>query len=155
VGAGYRVGRSLQTVLSVTLPTSTAPRGYGRGTVSLNLLNTARFQPHPRLVAEGGFGIGYTPSHGDLEEVQRETFVSLSGGGRYRFWGRQSLYANLIYHSPYYRNTSLPALDRRELTLDFGWILTTRGGDWRIGLTEDLEPGGPAIDLVFRFGRDF
>ncbi|HEY8256031.1 MAG TPA: DUF3187 family protein [Gemmatimonadales bacterium] len=155
VGAGYRVGRSLQTVLSVTLPTSTGPRGYGRGTVSLNLLNTARFQPHPRLVAEGGFGIGYTPSHGDLEEVQRETFVSLSGGGRYRFWGRQSLYANLIYHSPYYRNTSLPALDRRELTLDFGWILTTRGGDWRIGLTEDLEPGGPAIDLVFRFGRDF
>jgi hypothetical protein len=156
IGAGYRFGRALQSVVSVTVPTSTAPDGYGRGTVSLNLLNTARFEPHPRLVLEGGFGVGYTPAHGDLEEVQRETFVSLSGSGRYRFWGRQSLFATLFYHSPYYRNTTLPSLDRAELSLDFGWILATkRGADWRIGLTEDMRPGGPAIDLIFRFGRSF
>lgn len=155
VGAGYRFGRTLQSVVSVTLPTSTAPRGYGRGTVSLNLLNTARFEPHPRLVFEGGLGLGYTPAHGDLEQVQHETFVSLSGSGRYRFWGRQSLFATLFYHSPYYQDTTLPGLDRYELSLDFGWILATKSGDWRVGLTEDMRPGGPAIDLIFRLGRSF
>ena len=88
--------------------------------------------------------------------VQHETFVSANGGARYRFWGRQSLYANVFYHSPYYHDTDLPALDRRELSLDFGWLLATHGGaDWRIGMTEDLEPGGPGIDLIFRLGRDF
>jgi Protein of unknown function (DUF3187) len=156
LGLGYRLGRSLQTVLSATLPTSTAPRGYGRGVVSVNLINTLHLVPHPRLVLEGGLGVGYTPSHGDLEEIQRETFVSMSGGARYRFWGRQSLFANLFYHNPYYHDTTLPALDRHELSLDFGWLLATRAGaDWRIGMTEDLEPGGPAIDLIFRFGREF
>jgi hypothetical protein len=71
-------------------------------------------------------------------------------------WGRQSLYANLFFHSPYYFDTTLPGLDLRELSLDFGWILQTRnGGDWRIGLTEDLEPGGPGVDLVLRVGRTF
>jgi hypothetical protein len=66
------------------------------------------------------------------------------------------VYANLFYHSPYYRNTTLPALDRRELSLDFGWILRARqGSEWRLGLTEDLEPGGPGVDLVIRLGRKF
>jgi Protein of unknown function (DUF3187) len=156
LGLGVRVSPSLQTVVSVTLPTSTAPRGYGRGVVSMNLINTVRLVPRPRLVLEGGLGLGYTPSHGDLEEIQRETFVSLSGGARYRFWGRQSLFANVFYHNPYYHDTTLPALDRRELSLDFGWLLATRSGaDWKIGMTEDLEPGGPGIDLIFRFGREF
>jgi Protein of unknown function (DUF3187) len=156
LGVGYRISPSLQTVLSATLPTSTAPAGYGRGVVSMNLVNTVHLVPLSRLIFEGGLGLGYTPLHGDLEEIQRKTFVSLSGGGRYRFWGRQSLFANIFYHSPYYHDTTLPALDRHELSLDFGWLLATRAGaDWRIGMTEDLEPGGPAIDLIFRFGREF
>ena len=156
LSAGHRFTPALQTVVSATLPTSTGPPGYGRGVVSLSVLNTARVAAAPRLVLEGGLGLGYTPSHGDLESVQRETFASASGGARYRFWGRQSLFANLFYHSPYYHDTTLPGLDRRELSLDFGWLLATRGGaDWRIGLTEDLEPGGPGIDLIFRLGRDF
>jgi hypothetical protein len=156
LGLGYRLGPSLQSVFSMTLPTSTAPTGYGRGVVSVNLVNTLHLVPRPRLVLEGGLGLGYTPSHGDLEEIQRETFVSVSGGARYRFWGRQSLFANVFYHDPYYHDTTLPALDRRDLALDFGWLLATRSGaDWKIGMTEDLEPGGPGIDLVFRFGREF
>jgi hypothetical protein len=41
----------------------------------------------------------------------------------------------------------------RELSLDFGWLLATAGGaEWRLGMTEDLDPSGPAIDLVFRLG---
>ena len=87
---------------------------------------------------------------------QRELFLAVTSGLRARVWGRQALYANLFYHSPYYQNTSLPALDRRDLSLDFGWILDAgRGGEWRVGLTEDLEPGGPGVDLVLRVGRSF
>jgi hypothetical protein len=156
LGLGYRITPSFQSVLSATLPTSTGPTGYGRGDVSLNLLNTVHLVPYPRLVLEGGLGFGYTPSHGDLERYQRKTFVSASGGARFRFWGRQSLFATLFYHDPYYHDTTLPSLDRKELSLDFGWLLATRSGaDWRVGMTEDLEPGGPAIDLIFRVGRDF
>ena len=156
LGVGYRLNRAVQSVLSVTLPTSTAPAGYGRGVVSVSLLNTLYVRPHPRLVLEGGLGLGYTPSHGDLRAVQREGFVSVSAGARYRFWGRQSLFATLFSQSPQYHDTTLPGLDRRELSLDFGWLLATRAGsDWRIGMTEDLDPAGPGIDLVFRLGSSF
>jgi Protein of unknown function (DUF3187) len=156
VGFGLRHGRGLQSVLSITLPTATGPAGYGRGVPSVALLNTLRSPVSPRLLFEGSVGAGLTPSHGPLSSVQRTAFLALSSGLRHRLWNSQALYANLFYHSPYYHGTSLPALDRRELSLDFGWILTTGAGEeWRIGLTEDLEPGGPGIDLVFRVGRSF
>jgi hypothetical protein len=71
-------------------------------------------------------------------------------------WKHNSLFANLFYHTPYYHDTTLRSLDRRELSLDFGWIVKTgMGGEWRVGMTEDLEPGGPGVDLVVRVGRTF
>ncbi len=153
LAAGLRRGRHLQAVASLTLPTSTAPAGYSRGVVAAGLVTTARVPLARPLLYEGSLGLGYTPTHGDLADYQRTGFVSASSGLRWRFWGRQSLYGNLFYHSPYYRGTTIPALDRRELSLDFGWILGTRSGrEWRLGLTEDLEPGGPGVDLVFRLG---
>ena len=156
LGVGLRVSRKVQSVLAVTLPTNTGPAGYGRGVVSAALLNTARFDLTPRLVFEGGVSGGYTPSHGSLAESQRELFLAGSSGLRWRFWGRQSLYGNLFLHSPYYRDTGLPSLDRRDVALDFGWILAGTGGkELRVGMTEDLEPSGPAIDLVVRIGGNF
>jgi hypothetical protein len=156
VGLGIRHSPALQSVVSVSLPTSTGPDGYGRGVPSVGLLNTIRAGLGQRVFYEGSLAVGFTPRHGSLPDRQREIFVAASSGLRARVWGRQSLYANLFYHSPYYYGTSLPALDLRELSLDFGWILQTRdGGDWRIGLTEDLEPGGPGVDLVLRIGRTF
>ncbi len=153
VGLGLRWTGRLQTVAALTLPTSTGPEGYGRGVVSVNLLNTFRAPITQRLTYEGSLSAGYTPSHGPLSSSQRELFAAASSGLRYRFWGKQALYANLFYHSPYYEETSLPALDRHELSLDFGWVLATEGGaEWRLGMTEDLQPSGPAIDLVFRAG---
>jgi hypothetical protein len=110
----------------------------------------------PRLVFEGSLSGGYTPSHGPLAEWQREIFLAGSSGLRWRVWGRQSLYGNLLLHSPYYHDTTIPALDRRELSFDFGWILAgNHGRELRVGMTEDLEPGGPAVDLVFRIGGRF
>jgi hypothetical protein len=156
LGLGLRHGGMLQTMLSVTLPTSTGPEGYGRGVPSVGILNTLRARLDPRLVYEGSLGIGVTASHGGLPARQREAFVAASSGMRLRVWGRQSFFANLFYHSAYYDDTTLPSLDSRELSLDFGWILQTRrGSEWRIGLTEDLEPRGPGVDLVLRFGRTF
>jgi hypothetical protein len=155
-GLGIRLTPKLQTLLSVTLPTTTGPAGYGRGTLSANLLTSLRLVLDPRAIYEGSLGLGYTPTHGELASVERTVFVAASSGLRYRFWGRQSLYANLFLHSPYYRRTSLPGLDRQELGLDFGWLLATRRGpEWRIGMTEDPEPGGPTVDLIFRLGVGF
>lgn len=154
IGVGRRFGRRVkaQSVLALSLPTSTAPAGYGRGTISASLLNTVSAPLSRSLWLEGSLSGGLTPRHGDLSEYQRIVFISASSGLRFRFWGRQSLYANLFYHSPYYHDTALPAMDRRELSLDFGWILATRSGrEWKIGMTEDMEPKGPAVDIVFRF----
>ncbi len=156
VGLGIRHTPRFQSLISLTLPTSTGPDGYGKGVISVGALNTFRAPLNRWVVYEGSVGLGFTPTHGSLQRSQRETFATASSGLRARVWGRQSLFANVFYHSPYYHDTTLPALDRRELSLDFGWILQThRGGEWRVGMTEDLEPGGPAVDLVFRFGRSF
>jgi len=153
LAAGLRHGRRLQTVVSVTLPTSTAPAGYSRGVIGAGLVTTARIPLAAPLTYEGSVGLGVTPTHGGLSAYQRTTFLSASSGVRWRFWGRQSLYANLFYHSPYYHDTAAPALDKRDLALDFGWILATRKGrEWRLGLTEDPEPSGPGVDLIFRLG---
>jgi hypothetical protein len=156
LGVGLRPSRRVQTVLALTLPTNTGPAGYGRGVMSVALLNTARLDLAPRLVFEGSLAGGYTASHGPLAASQRELFLAGSSGLRWRFWGRQSLYGNLFLHSPYYRDTGLPSLDRRDVALDFGWILAGTGGkELRVGMTEDLEPSGPAIDLVVRIGGNF
>ncbi len=153
---GRRHGSVAQTVLALTLPTATGPEGYGRGTGSVSLLTTARAAVVKDLVYEGSLGLGYTPASGALAEIQRTTFLAASSGLRWRFWGRLSAFGNLFYHSPYYDRSFLPALDRRELSFDFGWALATAGGtEWRIGMTEDPEPSGPGIDLVFRLGARF
>ena len=156
VGLGFRPHPGLQTVVSATVPTSTGPAGYGRGVPSLNLLNTVGALLSPRVHYEGSLALGYTPTNGSLARLQRELFVAVTSGARVMVWGHNSVFANLFYHSPYYQGTTLPSLDRRELSLDFGWIVQTRtGGEWRVGMTEDLEPGGPGVDLVLRFGRTF
>jgi hypothetical protein len=153
LGIGMKLDRRVQSLLALTLPTNTGPAGYGRGEVSASLLNTARLPLTPRLVFEGSLSGGYTPAHGPLGDWQRELFLAGSSGLRWRFWGRQSLYGNFFAHSPYFHDTALSTLDRRDFSFDFGWILAGDGGrELRIGMTEDLEPGGPAVDLVLRLG---
>jgi uncharacterized protein DUF3187 len=158
LGLGLRVHPAMQTVLVATLPTSTGPSGYGRGVVTVGLLNTAHL-PLTRggeVIGEGSLGIGFAPRHGALADHQRELMASASAGARLRLFGRQSLYGNLFYHSPYYHDTTLPGLDRREISLDFGVLIGgPHGSEWRVGMTEDPEPSGPAVDLVFQLGGRF
>ena len=58
LGVGYRWNPLLQTVGSVTLPTSIGPDGYGHGTVSVNAVTTLRAPFASRLVYEGSVGLG-------------------------------------------------------------------------------------------------
>ena len=124
LAVGLRPSHHVQILAAVTLPTSTGPVGYGRGVVGLGLITTVRAPVAERLTYEGSLGLGYTPTHGDLEAYQRTTFVSASSGLRWRFWGRQSLYANLFFHNPYYHDTTIrcsgPAGSVARLRLDAG-----------------------------------
>ncbi|HEU5217640.1 MAG TPA: DUF3187 family protein [Gemmatimonadales bacterium] len=153
LGAGFRHSEHWQTVLSATLPTNTAPDGFKRGTFSVNAVTTLRSDFGGRFTYEGTLGGGVTPSHGDLEAFQHTTFLMVSQGLRARLAGPVHLYTNLIYHSALYHDTGTSELDARELTLDLGGMFKfRRGPEWILGLTEDLEPSGPAIDVSFRLG---
>lgn len=154
LGAGLRHSAHWQTMVSATLPTSAGPDGFRRGTFSVNAITTLRSDfGKGRFTYEGSLAAGMTPSHGDLEEFQHTTFLMVSQGVRARVTGPLHLYANLIYHSAVYRDIGTSELDARELTIDLGGFFRfRRGPEWIVGLTEDLEPSGPAIDVSFRLG---
>ena len=151
---GLRFGQSLQSAISLTLPTGTG--GLGRGVPSVSAVQTVHQELSSRVFYEGTFGLGLTPRHGDLAAWQRTRFASASTGFGFRLWGGQSVYGSFFWHSPYYHDTGLRSLDRHELTADFGWLARGRDGrDWHIGLTEDLGPGDAGIDLILSVGRTF
>ena len=153
LGAGLRHSTHWQSAVSLTLPTSGGPAGYRRGVVSLNATTTLRSAFGNRFVYEGTLGVGYTPTHGELADLQHTTFWMLTQGVRGRISGALHAYTNVIYHSAYYQDTGILGLDSRELSIDLGGMLRFRKGpEWIFGLTEDLEPSGPAIDVGFRLG---
>lgn len=154
LGLGVRNTPTIQTLVFVTLPTTTHQRGYGRGTFSANGIVTMRRELGERLLYEGSVGVGWTPRHGGLEEFQRTTFWSLSSGLRFRFWGRQALFFNVFRQSGNYQDTQTEVLDGSELTADMGFILRPgrNAPALILALTEDLLPSGPAVDATFRIG---
>ncbi len=149
--AGHRHTRHWQSVVAVTLPTG--PAGFGREAASVSAITTVRTSPERRVVGEFSAGLGYVPARGALAAFQETDFHHLSAGARARFWGRQAVFANLFYQSRNYQGTTMRPLDQREVTLDYGFILRAKKGpEWFLGMTEDVEPKGPAIDLSFRIG---
>ena len=148
---GLRHGPHWQTTVSVTLPTG--PDGYGRKTVSVSAFSTARFRLDDRWTTEMGLGLGFTPRTTQLADYQKTVFAAGNLGFRYRFVKQQAMFVNLFVQSHSYDGTGLRALDQREVTLDYGFLLRAkRGPEWFLGMTEDLEPRGPAIDLSLRIG---
>jgi hypothetical protein len=154
LGIGRRHDDRSQSVLSLTLPTSTLGDGYGRGTVSVSLLNTFRAPIGSRLVYEGSANVGFTPRHGSFGPVDERFFFLGTSGFRWRTVGGLWSFANLYLHSPYYQQRAeAQQLDRWDFTIDFGWIIRNRSGrEFRFGMTEDLWPSGPAVDANFRLG---
>jgi hypothetical protein len=153
LGLGRRLGPDAQSMVSVTLPTSTLGAGFGRGAPSVSLLNTLRAAVTPRLVYEGSASAGFTPRHGELSRFQTRLFFLGTSGIRWRTVGGLWSFGNLFLHSPYYQGTGARQLDRWDLTVDFGWMIRgKRGREFRFGMTEDLWPSGPAVDANFRLG---
>lgn len=144
-----------QTGFRVGLPLGTGPEGYALAVPGVAMITSARSPAIGRLILEGSTGVGFTPSEGPLAEWQRTTFLSASAGLRFRFWGQQSVYATGFAHTSLYRATTLPALDRADFSLDFGFLLRPGGAggpELLAGMVEDLYPLGPASDVVFRLG---
>lgn len=153
VGIGRRHDERAQSVLSLTLPTSTAGAGFARGTPSLSLLNSFRIPFSAGVLYEGSFNAGYTPRHGALSSLQERFFFLGTSGVRVRTIGRLWSFANLYVHSPYMSGSEAQELDRWDVTIDFGWMIRSQSGrEFRFGMTEDLAPGGPAVDANFRVG---
>lgn len=154
VTAGVRHNANVQTAVSIGLPVSSGTPGYGLEAVALGVTSTARSNPIGRLRLEGSVGAGFSPTAGDLAEWQRTAMFAASAGGRLRFWGHQSIYANVFYHSPVYHSTTVPAMDAGDVSLDAGFLLRTADGGPEIiaGVVEDLYSFGPAVDLVIRLG---
>lgn len=154
LGVGVRNTPSIQTLVFVTLPTTTHQRGYGRGVVSANGIITGRSQLSERLYYEGSVGVGWTPRHGDMEAFQKTLFWSGSSGLRFRFWGRQAMFFNAFYQTASYRDSGLRPIDRAEVTADMGFLIRPgrNAPELILALTEDLLPSGPAVDATFRIG---
>lgn len=152
--AGFHHSPGWQTALVVSLPTNGRPDGWGLQTVAVGVTTTGRAElANNRLFFEGSLGFGYTPTSGDLSEYQRTTFANGSAGLRLRVIGQQSVYTNLMLHSAAWRNTTLPALDNADVSLDFGFLLKPGNGpEIILGMVEDPYPFGPAVDLVLRAG---
>jgi uncharacterized protein (DUF983 family) len=152
---GFRHTPGWQSALTVALPTSSRPDGYHLGTVAVAATTTFRSRlKWDRLTYEGSLGLGYTPVEGDLADRQKSWFAQASSGLRWRAIGRQSVYANLFYHSGAYRDTELSSLGAADFSLDFGFLLKpgADGPEILAGMTEDLYVFGPAVDMVFRLG---
>ena len=100
--------------------------------------------------------MGYTPGHGPLKQIQNQSFIALTSGLRFRFWGKQSLYANLYWASPQYDDAEATALSGRNSTwISAGSTARRVGGIGGSSLTEDLYPSGPGIDLIMRVGTSW
>lgn len=155
LGAGYRIGQA-QLVASFTLPTAGAA-AWGRDVIGTTLAFTARAVDNSRIVLEGGATVGWTPTTGSMAAFQKSVFVGGQLASRWRFSGRQAIFATLWAQSPNWQHTGFGALDAAEVTLDFGGLIKF-GEKWpeiQVGMTEDLYPRGPAVDAGFKLGVRF
>lgn len=149
--AGVRGGERWQTALAVTLPTAPQASPFARGTATVGVLQALRVPAGERVVLEATGGVGYSPRHGELRDVQRTLLHAAGASAHLRVWGAHAVYGTLFHHSAPYRGTGFPELDAAELSADFGYQWYSRSGRvWRVGLTEDIQRRDPGIDLVLK-----
>lgn len=154
LGAGRRFGKT-QLLLTATLPTSTSGVDeWSRHTLGVGLNLGGRIVDGTRLTIEGAVMAGYTPRHGALSPYQRTAFVGASAGLWWRVIGQQAIYASTLIQSAGWRGTGFTVMESAEVTLDAGMLLKP-GHNWptlQLGITEDLIPRGPAVDIAARIG---
>lgn len=155
LGGGVRLGDRVQVIATVTLPTATTgSEGWSRNAVGTSLAISGRAVQSARVALDLGASVGHTPTHGDLARYQRSVFGGGMVAGRWRFAGRQAVFATLWGQTPNWHDTGFDTMDRAEVTLEFGALLQVGGGfpEIQLGLTEDLLPRGPAVDIGFKIG---
>ena len=153
-GMGVRLGRA-QVIGTVTLPTATlGSDGWTRHVVGGSLALVADLVRTSRVVVDANGSIGLTPTNGRLARYQRSAFVAGMVTGRWRFIGQQALFFGVWTQSSNWKGTGFDAVDDVEAVMDYGFLLhlNRRWPELQLGMTEDLIPRGPAMDVGFTVG---
>lgn len=155
IGAGWRMG-NLEAIATATLPTATITAdGWSRKTVGTSVALSGEIVRTARLALDAEATGGYTPgTHDLLGKYQRSWFGGGLAAMRWRFAGRQAVFATAWYQTGNWKNTGFAAMDNPEFSLDFGFLLrpARRGPELQLGMTQDLDPRGPAMDVGFTIG---
>jgi hypothetical protein len=154
-GAGWRLSGRVQLIGSITLPTATLGiDGWTRHQVGSSLAATAQLLRSSRLTIDASGSAGYTPTSGPLAAFQRSTFGSGLLSARWRFAGRQAVFATYWDQSSNWKDTGFHTFDYPERTLDFGFLLqpSHHGPELQLGMTQDIVPKGPSLDVGFTVG---
>lgn len=153
-GVGLRFGNT-ELIATVTLPTGTVDGdGWTRHVIGTSVALTQELVRSSRFVVDAGASIGYTPTQGALAGYQNSVFASGLVSGRWRFAGQQSVFSSAWIQSPNWKHTGFDAVDDAEVILDFGFLLHVRHNwpELQFGMTQDLLPAGPAMDVGFTLG---
>jgi hypothetical protein len=152
-GIGVRFGRA-QLVASATLPTATSKDGWVRHVIGTSLALTAEPIRSNRVIVDASISGGYTPTQGGLAPYQKSWFGSAMLATRWRFAGQQAVYGTLWAQSSNWQQTGFVDVDDAEVIGDFGFLLhvAKHWPELQLGLTEDMVPKGPAMDIGFAIG---
>jgi len=154
LGVGRRLGTA-QAILTVSLPTATTDIDeWSRGSIGVGFDLGVRLVDAARVRVDGAVMAGYTPTHGSLAAYQRTAFVGASAGFWWRILGAQAIYASTLLQSANWKDTGFSTMETAEATLDAGMLLKF-GRRWptvQLGISEDLVPRGPAVDIAARIG---
>jgi hypothetical protein len=153
-GAGVRLGRA-EIVGTVTLPSASVDGdGWTRHVVGTSLAVIGRLVGNSRVIVDASSSVGVTPAHGPLARYERTTFVSGMVSSRWRFAGPQAVFGTVWVQSSNWRDTGFHAIDAAEVTMDFGFLLRVKRSwpELQLGMTQDLKPDGPSMDVGFSIG---
>lgn len=153
-GFGVRLGQA-ELITTVTLPTATlGTDGWTRHVIGTSVALVGDLVRTSRVVVDASASAGFTPTNGPLAKYQRTAFAAGLISSRWRFAGEQAVFASIWAQSSNWKGTGFEAIDDAEVITDFGFLLRLKRAwpELQLGMTEDLLPRGPAMDLSFVIG---
>jgi hypothetical protein len=153
-GLGLRLGRA-ELIATVTLPTATIGNdGWTRHVVGTSIALVGDLLRTSRIVIDASASAGITPTEGRLARYQRSAFVAGLTSLRWRFAGQQAVFGTIWAQSANWKGTGFDAVDDAEVITDFGFLLQLKRHwpELQLGMTQDLVPKGPAMDVGFTVG---
>lgn len=151
---GFRLGRA-EVIASLTLPTATlGDDGWTRHVIGSSVALIDELVRNSRFTVDASATAGITPTQGRLARYQRSVFAAGLLSGRWRFAGEQAVFGSIWAQSSSWKGTGFNAVDDPEISADFGFLLhlKRRWPELQLGMTQDLLPAGPAMDVGFSVG---